>query len=109
MLVKTIYDAATLQNEFIRFNRDYFSYEGYEALIELFAECSPETPQELDVIAICCEFTEATPEEIQDNYSHMFEYDEKAPEDLTEQLMDFINYHSWGVELSNGNILYQDF
>lgn len=107
MLVKTIYDAATLQNEFISMNRDYFSYEGYEALIELFEECSPETPQELDVIAICCEFNEATPEEIQNDYS--IEYDPEAPEDFNEQILEYINYHSWGVELSNGNILYQAF
>ena len=107
MLVKKIYDATDLQQEFISMNRDYYSYEGYEALIELFEECSPEAPQELDVIAICCEFTEATPEDIASDYS--FSYDPEATEDFNEQLIDFINYYSWGVELSNGNILYQNF
>lgn len=108
MLVKTIYDAATLQNEFISMNRDYFSYEGYKALIELFEECSPQHV-ELDVIAICCEFNEATPEDIANDYSNIFEYDPELTEDLNEQVIDFINYHSWGVELSNGKILYQSF
>lgn len=108
MLVKTIYDAATLQKEFISMNRDYFSYEGYEALIELFEECSPQ-PVELDVIAICCEFNESSPEDIMNDYSNIFVYDPEATEDLNEQILEFINYHSWGVELSNGNILYQAF
>lgn len=108
MLVKTIYDAATLQNEFISMNRDYFSYEGYEALIELFEECSPQ-PVELDVIAICCEFNESSPEDIMNDYSNIFVYDPESTEDLNEQIIDFINYYSWGVELSNGNILYQSF
>ena len=50
---------------------DNFSYEGLEVLFDWFEslddDCGTET--ELDVIAICCEFSESTPGEIIDDYS----------------------------------------
>ena len=61
------------RDAFRDYNRqDNFSYEGLESLFnwfeELDSDCDTET--ELDVIAICCEFTEyENLEEFQDNYS----------------------------------------
>jgi hypothetical protein len=49
---------------------DNFSYDGlrvlYDWFEELDADCGTET--ELDVIAFCCEFSEATPDEIRSDY-----------------------------------------
>ncbi len=117
MLVKKIYDAYDLEEEFKRMNRNPFTHEGYQALIELFNEF--DEPQELDVIAICCEFTEATPADIMHDYGYTIDgmdYDDAlATGDYDEDEIidvfvgDYLNYHTWAVALSNGHILYQNF
>jgi predicted ArsR family transcriptional regulator len=49
---------------------DNFTYQGLGVLFDYFEQLERETGQEieLDVIAICCEFSEETPEEIADAY-----------------------------------------
>lgn len=55
------------RNAFYEMNRQsQFSYEGLEHLFNYFEECDPDC--ELDVIAICCEFSEMTELEIRDAY-----------------------------------------
>lgn len=111
MLVKKIYDASDLMEEFKSMNRDYFSYEGYQALIDMFDEY-PE-PVELDVIAICCEFNEQSPEGICLDYNCIDVSDLLAEgaddETIQEAVTDQLNEHTFAVALSNGNILYQEF
>ena len=48
-----------------------FSYAGLNILFDYFDEFEQESGEEmeLDVIAICCDFTEATWQEIAENYS----------------------------------------
>ena len=55
------------RDEFRKAGRqDQFSYEGLGLLFDYFEECDPDT--ELDVIAICCEYSELTVDEICDGY-----------------------------------------
>ena len=65
MLVRT-FNEYELRDEFVKMGRDYFSLDGYRAILDLFEECGGTT--ELDVIAICCDFTEAEPEDIIEDY-----------------------------------------
>lgn len=102
-LVKT-FDKYDLQNEFAKMDRDYFSLDGYQALIDLFDETG--TNMELDVIAICCEFTENEPVDIRENYSNI---DDIRDADETSDLLDALNYYTIAILLNNGNILYADF
>jgi hypothetical protein len=52
---------------FLRYGRkDNFSYEGLDLLFDYFEDCDPD--MELDVIAICCDYNEDTPEDIANNY-----------------------------------------
>lgn len=102
-LVKT-FDKYDLQKEFAKMERDYFSLSGYDALINLFDETGVNT--ELDVIAICCEFTESTPEDIRENYSNL---DNIADADDISDLLDALNYYTIAILLDNGNVLYADF
>lgn len=118
MLVKKIYDTSDLMDEFKKANRSSsFSYEGLEALMELFDES--EEPTELDVIAMCCEFTECTPAEIAENYGYRFynmigdpvSYEESVKNDhyegeTLEYLIDELSYHTWCKALGNGNVIY---
>ena len=48
------------EQAFKKMDRDYYSYDGYRALYEFLDEiCSSDDKGfELDVIAICCDFTE---------------------------------------------------
>lgn len=110
-LVKVL-DKYDLQREFQEYGRDYFSLEGYQALLDLFEECDCGKNTDLDVIAICCEFTEADPEDILNDYSNIDKIAECRDEDGEidlDALMDALNYYTYAVELDNGSILYQDF
>ena len=53
---KTITGAFELRDEFRAYNRDNFSFEGYEALLEWYDEVDHD--MELDVVAIDCEWYE---------------------------------------------------
>jgi len=53
-----------------------FSYEGLGLLFDYLEELDPDA--ELDVIAICCDYAESTPEEIIESYG--IEYDGEKPE-----------------------------
>ena len=69
---------------------DTFSHE---ALGELYGFLEENESYKLDVIDICCEFSEEKPSEVIKNYG------------LDE--LDDLNYETWWVQLDNGNVLYQ--
>ena len=53
---KTILDGNDLRKKFVDYERDYYSIDGYEALLNFYDEIDEN--MELDVIAICGECTE---------------------------------------------------
>jgi len=53
-------------DEFQAIRPDNFTYEGLQVLFDYLEEVDPDL--ELDVIAICCDFSEMTPEEIAQAY-----------------------------------------
>jgi len=67
MLVETVYSASQLRDRFISMDRDYYSYEGYEAIFNYYEDYDEAI--ELDIIAICCDFNELTFEEFINDYS----------------------------------------
>ena len=74
--------------------KDQFSYEGQAAL---FAYLEDEAGDHmLDVIALCCEFTEATLEEVIANYPDITSFDELADRTLVLQFL-------------NNKVIYQNF
>lgn len=110
-LVKML-DKYDMQREFKDYDRDYFSLDGYQALLDLFEECDCGKNTDLDVIAICCDFSESDPADIIDEYSNIDKINECRDEsnDIdVDALMDALNYYTYAVLLDNGNILYQDF
>lgn len=100
MLVDTIRTGEKLRNKFEAYGRyDQFSIDGYEAIIEYFEEIGENI--ELDVIGICCDFKELTPDNLKDEYST---YGETA-----EEIAERLSYETWIIELKNGNYLLQNF
>lgn len=104
MLYIEINNGNDLQEWFKRFDRDYYSIEAYDAMIELFEETK--TNYELDVIALCCDFNEVTLEELINDYSIEIEEEE----DLQEAVINYLDENcSYYRMLDNGNIFYQVF
>lgn len=59
------------RKEFINYNRTNFSYNGQEALFNYLTDLEEDTGHEieLDIIALCCDYTEyETLEDIQKDY-----------------------------------------
>ena len=84
--------------------RNNFSYAGQEALFNYIEDYEESTGEEveLDIVALCCDFTEYENfEEIQENYSDYFERNGiKTIEDLQD--------HTQVIVFDNG-IIIQDF
>lgn len=111
-----------IQDRFVAMGRgDTFSIEALKAIVDLLEDCN-EGYIDLDVIAICCEFTETS---LSGAYSDFDlrpsdymdidcdEYWESDEEDfdliLSNELLTDLNTKTWAVELGNGNILYMNY
>lgn len=84
------------RDEFKRFDRDYFSIDGYNALYDIINGIYPEG-YVLDVIGIVSTYREATETDIMNDYSH------------TLDSIDELEYMTFVIELENGNYLYEVF
>ena len=88
------------QRAFTDCNREgNFSYEALKALFYWLEELEEDTGEEieLDVIALCCEFTEyESLEELQESYTYI-----ESLEDL--------HLYTQVIELDNGGLVIQDF
>jgi hypothetical protein len=73
----SINNASEFRNQFVAYNRDYFTCQGYELLFDYFEDVDPDMV--LDVIAICCDYAEDTVEGIARNYS--IDLNDANPED----------------------------
>lgn len=89
MLVTTIDNAYQLEELFEECGRgDHFSYYGYQALYDYLDSFSDEMGEDfkVDVIAICCDFTEyADWEEIYNNYSYSYNNEEEKWEETNQE------------------------
>ena len=88
---------------FKAYNRmDNFSYDALKAIFEYIEDYERDSGEEieLDVIAICCEFSELSENEFRDSYTI---YDDETIED-------YISYNGgWYTILDNGNVVFTQF
>lgn len=81
---------------------DSFTYEGLETLYYYLDDMSDDIglPYELDVIELCGQYTEETPEEVRETC--------QVPENVEdEDLLDWLRYRTTVVgETGTGNIIY---
>lgn len=88
------------EREFRDFGRDNFSKEGYRYLYDMLDEADVE----LDVIAVCCEWTEESVGDLWEDYGHLVgggEFADEAFQALVEALAD----ETMVVPLGNGGYL----
>jgi len=108
-MIKTI-GLYEFRQAFIDYNRqDNFSYGGLGLLFDYFEMVEDVTgdPIELDVIAICCDFSEDGYEEIADYYSidiSGFNEDESRTE-----VVEYLEENSFVVGVTDDSIIYQQF
>jgi len=97
------------RNAFARAGREEnFSYEGQEALFDWLETYEEDTSEEieLDVIALCCDFSEYTDlDEVIDYYSIDVDSDE---DDKRQQVIEWLQERTTVIEF-DGGIIIQDF
>ena len=102
--------------------KDQFSYEAKRVLFEYLEALSYDTgePIELDIIAICCEYNEDTPEAIAENYGIEIPEPTEAEEEQSEGenyiqrrnevTQEYLEEHTQCLGLlDNGNMVYAAF
>lgn len=102
----TIENASQFRDQFHRAGRgDQFSYEALGLLFDYLEECIPD--YDLDVIALCCEYSEATPADIARDYSIEFS---SVEEGELEQVVLYLNAEGAYIGTTEaGSILYANF
>lgn len=107
MLYQTIDTASQFRDQFHRCGRgDQFSYEALGLLFDYLNDCGSDV--ELDVVGVCCEFAEDTPESIADNYS--IDTDGLNDGEIKEAVLSYLEDNTSVVgETSSGNFVYVQF
>jgi hypothetical protein len=107
--MKTTVSVYDFRDAFKRMGREnQFSYDGLTVLFDYFEEieesCGEES--ELDVIGVCCEFAEGTPEEIAADYSIDCEGDE---EEIKAAVLDYLADEGVLIGETDNSIVYRQF
>jgi hypothetical protein len=103
-IVQTLHTATQFADAFKQSSRaNQFSYEALEEIFEYLEEYSYARgePIELDIVGICCDFTECHYTDIARDYNvDLSECD--TDEDRIEAVRDFIENETWAYVLSDG-------
>lgn len=107
--MKTTISLYDFRDAFNRAERgNTFSYDGYRVLFDHFENYEEDTGEEvtLDVIALCCEYSEETPEEVAKNYR----IDLKDDGNQLNNVLDYLHDHTMVCGVTeDGSIVYQQF
>jgi hypothetical protein len=106
--MKTTVYLNEFRDYFNKIRPNNFSYEGLGLLFDYLTELENDTGEdmELDVIALCCNFSEDSLSNIVDSYS----IDLEGEDDHEQAVKDFLDYKTILVGVtSNDNFIYQNF
>jgi hypothetical protein len=111
--MKTTVYRYDFERAFVNAGREnHFSYEGLKVLFDYFEEYEEATGEEieLDVVAICCEYSEDTVADIARNYSIDLNDADPEDDDYEEQcrkiVFDYLNDHTFVVGDAADGIVY---
>jgi hypothetical protein len=110
MIVDTITSVYQFRDAFAQANRqNQFSYEGLEVLFDYLEELSDSIGEniELDVIALCCDYAEASAADIAEGYN--IDLDGTDPDDIEEVVKAYLEDQGVFVGETSLTILYQQF
>ena len=109
--MKTTVSVYDFRDTFQQIRPNNFSYEGLTILFDYFEELEEACGQEieLDVIAICRDYSEDTPQEIADNYGIDISECEDDDE-IMQQVKDFLETETVMIGVTDaGTIVYATF
>lgn len=105
MIYSTIDNASQFRDAFHRANRaTQFSYEALGLLFDYLNDCGSDV--ELDVVGICCEFSEMTLNEVIDNYDTGIDAEtitQESEENLLTMVTDYLQDNTSLVGLTSMN------
>ena len=102
----TIDHASQFRDQFHRAGRgDQFSDEGLGLLFDYLEEIDPD--YDLDVIALCCEYNEASYAEIAEMYD--IDLNGVHEDKMSEVIMDYLSDNTAIVGETNSGFIYQQF
>jgi hypothetical protein len=112
---QTIDNASQFRDAFRECGREsQFSHQAFDLLFDYFEECNPD--MDLDCIAICCQYSEDTVQEIAGNYDidlTDIDTDGMDKDDIEaaqlEIVLDYLNNHTSVVGETSSGIVYADF
>ena len=106
---QTIQNASQFRDEFRQCGRHtQFSYEALGLLFDYLEEIDPD--YDLDVIAICCEYSEDSVEQIADWYGLEFSsVDEGDTDGERDHVLAYLNDHTSVVGVTSSGIVYAQF
>ena len=86
-----------------------FSYQALEMIFDYVEEYERDSGEqvELDVIALCCEWSESTPEKIAQSYD--IDIEGLSEEEALETVLDWLHNETQVAGVTNGNIVYVQF
>ena len=87
-------------DSFKKADRDIFSYEGYKALFNYLDEQDEQL--EFCAVDLACTYSELAYDEIKQDYC----LDEDATE---EDIIDYLNEHTFVVHIGPGSVLFEEF
>lgn len=97
------------RDAFQKMRPDNFTYEGleilYDYLEEFYSDASTEL--ELDVIALCCEYSELTYQEIIE--AHDIDMEDIEPEDIEDHVFNYLANETSVIGRTDTTIIYQQF
>lgn len=108
--MKTTVNLYDFRRAFEESGRKNFSYEGQEILFDYLEECERDTGEEmgLDVVALCCEFAEDTPEEIVSQYDiDISECEDK--DGIHDTVMNYLQENTQVCGETSDSIVYMQF
>jgi hypothetical protein len=95
------------RDAFINYDRDYFSYEGYEVLYNYLEEINPN--MELDVIAICYEYSEYTLDSLMGDYKEYIDYEIEDEDERKEDFLETLEDYTTVLKVDNDTYIIQNF
>lgn len=104
-LIKTIDSASQLRDEFHLAGRgNQFSYEAYEWIFDYFEEFDS---TELDVVGICCDFSEDSFRDVASNFGlDLSEFDDEDDEGIREFVLDYLSDNTSIVGSNESSVVY---
>lgn len=118
--MKMTVDVNDMKERFEALDRDYYTYEGLEALLDYYDEIDENI--EFDAIAICCDCTEygdgaaCSLEDLKDEYSYKYQVEEWLEDEALEEnefdedeymtaLVERLEDETTVLHVSNGNYI----